>query len=124
MEEWRDIKGYEGIYQVSDMGRVRSLDRIVPREKGGAMKWKGRMLSLGLSKSSYYIVSLWKDGKGKSYNVHQLVMESFTSHVVNGWDLVIDHIDNDPTNNNLSNLQLITHGENVSKGWNKNKKIG
>jgi hypothetical protein len=111
MENWKDIKGYEGCYQVSDLGRVTSLDRIDCT--GG--KRNGRILKQNPDGKGYLMVSLYLNGKQKTRKVHQLVSESFLNHKPYGMKVVIDHIDNDKQNNNLTNLQLITNRENSSK---------
>ena len=72
-EIWKDIEGYEGLYQVSDLGRVRSLDR----EDAQGRRWKGRMLSSKLRKNGYREVILCRDGKRKYMLVHRLVAEAF-----------------------------------------------
>ena len=101
-EQWKDIKGYEGLYEISDLGRVRNA--------------KGLIRKTPLGKRGYYMPNLSKDNKLKNFKVHQLVAMGFLGHVPNGNSgLVVDHIDNNKLNNNLSNLQLITHRENTSK---------
>ena len=101
-ENWKDIKGYEGLYQVSDKGRV--------------MRLSSRRI-LKLIKKSYYSVNLCIHGVSRSYRIHQLVAIAFLGHVPTGSTkgLVVDHIDGDRYNNNLNNLQVITNRENSSK---------
>lgn len=114
MEEWRDIPGYEGMYQVSNNGRVKSL----PRERNNARaRWKSKekILKPGYGGFRYAIVALLKGKKQKTHKVHSLVAQAFLNHEPCGLKVVVDHIDNDPTNNNLENLQLITHRLNCSK---------
>ena len=103
-EIWKDIPGYNGMYQVSDLGRVKSF-------------WfnKIRILKAGKNKSGYYTVVLCKNKKQTSSDVHVLIAKSFLEHVPNGHEIVVDHIDNNKSNNKLSNLQLITHRLNTSK---------
>ena len=103
MEVWKSIKGYED-YQVSNYGNVKSL-------KYG----KEKILSKGLDSSGYLLVCLCKDGKVKTFTIHQLVAVAFLNHTPNGCKIIIDHIDNDKLNNNIINLQLITHRQNASK---------
>ena len=105
MEEWRDIKGYEGYYQVSNLGRVKSFYRNTETIKK-LSDWKGGL---------YLVVSLYKDKIHKTFNVHQLVAEAFLNHKPCRYKLVIDHIDNNPLNNNVENIQLITPRQNNSK---------
>lgn len=103
-EEWRDIPGYSGDYQVSNLGRVRSYKRLVPI-----------IMSTKTKEGFYEKVSLYKKGVLKVYLVHQLVAMAFLNHIPNGHTLVVDHIDNNMKNNNLYNLQVITVRENSSK---------
>jgi len=106
-EIWRDVKNFEGLYQVSNLGRVKSLVRYrVPRE---------RVLKGGLGKDGYLHVIFCKDKKQKSINIHKLVAIAFLDHEPCGHEIVVDHIDNDCTNNRLENLRLISQRENCSK---------
>lgn len=111
MEEiYKDIPNYEGLYQVSNLGNVRSLDRVNSRGRN----IKGLILSLKLRKG-YKATNLCYNAKLKTFNVHQLVAMAFLSHIPNGHKLVVDHIDNNPLNNRLDNLQIISNRENLSK---------
>jgi hypothetical protein len=111
MEEFRDVKGYEGFYQVSNYGRIKSLARVDSRGNNRAMKF----LSFSNDRNIYSSVSLSKNGKHKNYSIHVLVAIAFLNHKPCGHKIHVDHIDNDKSNNILSNLQLITHRKNVSK---------
>ena len=102
MEEFRNIKGYEGIYQVSNLGRVKSL-------KCG----KERILKAADNGHGYGIVTFLKDGERKMRTVHQLVAEYFLGHTPCGFKLVVNHIDFDKTNNKVSNLEIITNRQNT-----------
>jgi len=115
MEEFRDIPGYEGLYQVSNLGNVKSLARTIIRSNDKPQSFKERILKPGNIKN-YLMVVLHNAGKDKNYKVHQLVAMTFLNHIPNGHiGLVVDHIDNDSLNNNLENLQLINTRENNSK---------
>lgn len=100
MEVWKDIKDYNGLYQVSDLGNVKSL------------KWgKEKVLKPSID-TGYYRVILYKDRIRKTYLVHRLVYETFNGKT----DLFIDHvIEGNKFDNRLSNLQAITHRNNISK---------
>ena len=114
MENWKDIKGYEGYYQVSDLGRVKSLKRWIENKGNGGYFLESKLLKLGLSQG-YPCVSLSKDGFCKKIRVHQLVAIAFINHKPCGYKLVVDHIDNDKLNNKLENLQIVTSRVNTSK---------
>lgn len=105
-EIWKDIEGYEGKYQVSNFGRVRSLN----------YNQKGIVKELKLVKHSrgYRYVSLRKDGQTQHYFVHRLVYETFIGPIPDG--MVVNHIDEDKTNNRVDNLNLLSAKENTNWG--------
>ena len=106
-EIWKDIIGYEGVYQVSNLGKVKSLKRNGRNSD--------KILKQGLNSHRYLLTSLSKNGKSKTKMIHKLVAEAFLNHTSCGRKLVVDHIDNNKINNKLDNLQIITQRENVSK---------
>jgi hypothetical protein len=108
-EIWKDVPNYEGIYQVSSLGRVKSL--------GNDKSRKEKILKQGYGK--YYLVNLNKHKVSKTRTVHQLVCEAFLGHKPNGMKLVVDHINDDKLDNRLENLQIITQRENAYKTQNK-----
>ncbi len=114
MEIWKDIKGYEGLYEVSNLGRIKSLARIVTTVRG-SWTYKEKFLKPTVSGDGYAKVCLCKNGKAKTKKVHQLVAIAFLNHKPNGHKLVIDHVDNNPLNNELGNLQIISQRKNTSK---------
>lgn len=120
MEEiWKDISGYEGLYQISNLGRVKSLDRKVPHKRYSIQMRKGCILKFSCNHQGYYTVKLNSNNKSKSYRVNKLVYETFVGKVKNGY--VVDHIDNEQRqNNSLTNLQEITFRMNVSKDTKNN----
>lgn len=113
MENWKDIKGYEGLYQVSDCGRVKSLGR----KKGGGIS--DRYIG-NENKQGYVTVGLSKDGRVKNWQVHRLVYETFVGKIPNG--MVINHKDENPSNNRIGNLEVYTSKENANYG-NRNLKL-
>lgn len=96
MEKWINIKGYEGYYQVSDEGNVKRL-------AGSPKCKKDRLLTKSVSSNGYLFVTLTKNGKNKMYRIHRLVLENFNP-IDNMSELDVNHIDEDITNNKLSNL--------------------
>ena len=115
MEEYRDIKGYEGFYQVSNLGEVKSLARFTIQSNGVKYPIKEKTLKLGRG-SVYLTANLYKGGVSKTLSVHTLVAAAFLNHTPNRYEgLIVDHIDNDPLNNRVENLQLVTQRYNVSK---------
>lgn len=116
MEEiWKDIPNYEGYYQVSNLGNVKSLARIIMHRGKYPFISKQRLLKLTLLKHGYYSVNLTKNSIQTTYTIHGLVAMSFLGHKPNGMSIVIDHINNNKTDNRLCNLQLINQRDNCSK---------
>jgi hypothetical protein len=112
-EFWKDIPNYKGLYKVSNLGRVKSLERKIMRRNGRVQTVAEKILKN--KETKYLSVSLCKDNNVKTAHIHKLVAMAFLGHVPNGHKLVVDHIDNDRLNNNVDNLQLISHRENSSK---------
>lgn len=113
-EVWKDIQGYEGLYQVSNFGRVKSLGRYKksPLLKSGYFWASEKFLKLSKRVDGYLNVRLSKNGKCKNFKVHRLVAIAF---IPNSKNLPqIDHIDADKTNNNVNNLRWCTCKENIN----------
>ena len=110
MEEWKDIEGYEGLYQVSNEGRIRSLDRYVNNYWGTKQFVRGRIMISTPNKNGYLNVTLCKNGKPKRFYVHRLVAEAFIPNPDN--KPCIDHISTDVKDNRPANLKWCTHKEN------------
>lgn len=117
MEVWKEIKGYEGLYEVSNLGKIKSCEKIIYYLNSDKIRrlQKEKIMSYG-SGNGYYIVTLYNNGKLKKYYVHQLVAMSFLNHTPNKLELVVDHINNNRLDNNVNNLQVITHSNNIRKG--------
>ena len=114
MEIWKEVKGYED-YEVSNLGRVKSLARKIYRTNGTTQTYKERILNLCVNSCGYLTVNISNNLKKKNKKIHQLVAVAFLNHKPCGHKLVVDHIDNNPLNNKLGNLQIITTRENSSK---------
>lgn len=117
-EEWRDIVGYEGLYQISNMGRVKGLPRI-SHFGNRTKRIPTRILKPTISKRGYYVIGLSKDSKTKTYTIHRLLMKAFVPNPEN--KRAIDHIDTNKLNNSLSNLRWCTDKENSNNEITKEK---
>ena len=119
MEEiWKDIKGYEGLYQVSNLGRVKSLDKIIVTIDRKNRCQKGKILKLQISKYGYNVITLWNNNISKQFKVHRLVAIAFIPNPNNLPQ--INHIDEDKLNNKIDNLEWCTalennHHSNIAK---------
>jgi len=121
-EEWEDIKGYEGRYQVSNMGRVKSLERTVIDEAGRKRHLKERILKPKTERNGYLRVNLCNgSGKKKDFFIHRLVCEAFHKNPKN--KPCVNHIDENKTNNSVSNLEWCTIAENINYGT-RNARVG
>ena len=105
-EIWKDIEGYEGLYQVSNLGRVKSLN--YNRTK------KEKILKPRSNKDGYLRVVLYKEGKSKQYLVHRLVAQAFIPNPDNKPQ--VNHKDDNKTNNKVENLEWVTSKENANYG--------
>jgi len=111
MEVWKDVVGYEGIYEVSNLGNVRThIDKVTSNTRFKKRKWKQRILKDKNPNGRDTRVTLWKDGKPKDFLVHRLVAEAFLPKVEG--KTIINHIDGNPKNNNVDNLEWCDHYEN------------
>lgn len=114
-EIWKDILGYEGLYQVNECGNVKSLSRTITK---GNITYitKDKILKQSVDSVGYPYVNLSDYKKQKTFRVHQLVAVAFLNHIPDKHKgLVIDHIDENKLNNMATNLQLITNKKNTSK---------
>ena len=121
MEEiWKAIEGYEGLYEVSNLGRVRSLDHLVerphPRNPAYTFRYmaKGKIKNQRHHEAEYWLVDLYKDNVGETRTVHRLVADSFIPNPNNLPE--VNHIDENKENNCVDNLEWCTRLENVNHG--------
>jgi hypothetical protein len=111
MEEiWKDIQGYEGLYQVSNLGRVKSLPRRIVDRKNNRF-FKGRVLKSYLDKDGYPTTIMSNKNKKRVIHVHRLVAETFIPNPENKG--TVNHIDGNKQNNRVGNLEWCTQLENI-----------
>lgn len=116
-EEWRDINGYIGYYQISDKGRVKSVKRKIKRSNGRVYSVSERILKSATNKSGYPRVSLSKE-KSRTHRVHRLVAVAFLLSKENKFE--VNHINGAKHDNFLENLEWVTSSENMIHAY-KNK---
>ena len=109
-EIWKDVKGYEGYYQVSNLGNVRSLDRLVENGR----KYKGQTMQPTKRSDGRLQVSFRKNGKQKKIKVHRLVAQAFIENALNKPQ--VNHINEIITDNRVENLEWATCKENINHG--------
>ena len=114
-EIWKPIKDYEGLYEISNFGRVKSCAKEWVSGMGTIKRKDETILKQSFNDCGYLHISVCKDGKQKTLRIASLVWDNFGIGKRNGWKLQIDHIDADKTNNKITNLQLLTARNNVSK---------
>lgn len=120
MQIWKDIVGYEGIYRASNFGHIKALNyhrtgkEMVLKEYPIIHKCKNRLYK-------NHKICLTKKGKQKWFLVHRLVYQAFHGSIPNGYQ--IDHIDNNPQNNKLQNLQILTKSQNQKKRFIDNPSV-
>ena len=118
-EIWKPVVGYEGLYEISSYGNVRSLDRIVIKRNGVNHPVFGKMLSERIASTGYKMATIRDLNKQpKTYSVHRLVMEAFCGKRPVGKE--VNHIDGNRLNNRLDNLEYVTHTENMKHAFENN----
>lgn len=126
MEIWKDVVGYEGIYEVSNIGNVRTnKDKVTYSIRHGERHWNQRVLKQKTDKNGYKRVSLWTNKKNKDWLVHRLVAIAFINND-NNYPMV-NHMDAKPYNNHVENLEWCDSNHNVNhafdNGLMKSKKV-
>ena len=114
-EEWRPIEGYDGAYEVSNYGNIRSLDRYISGAFDSKRFIKGVEIKSCLTGNGYLGFNLVKDGKSKTSKVHRVVANAFIENEHNKPE--VNHKDGNKHNNNVSNLEWVTVGENQSHAY-------
>jgi hypothetical protein len=119
-EKWKDIKGYEGLYQISNLGRVKRLKRKFQTYNHLTKRYNTRIIDEKILKGTinkgYNRICLTKDGIEKNHFVHRLVIENFVREVKDNEN--IDHIDCNKLNNNINNLEIVLVQENNLRAFN------
>ncbi|HHP7503350.1 TPA: NUMOD4 domain-containing protein [Staphylococcus aureus] len=111
-EIWKDIKGYEGYYQISNKGRVKSLDRFVKNDGSNIVRFfKGKILKQTLNTYGYPRVSFSRNNINEKFLVHRLVVQAFLSDFNSA--LEVNHKDGVKTNNTIGNLEMVTTLDNI-----------
>ena len=105
-EIWKSIKGYEGLYEISNFGRVKSMPKL---------RMKKEKIMKPSNRGGYLRISLSKDGISKSFYIHRLVAESFIPNLDGKKE--VNHIDGNKKNNNASNLEWSTRSENMKHAF-------
>lgn len=105
----RDLEGYEGLYQISNLGNVKSLDRYIINKNGDKQYFPGKYLTQGIS-DNYLKVTLSKNNKQRTFRVHILVARAFIPNPENKPE--VNHIDGNKKNNKVNNLEWNTRSEN------------
>jgi hypothetical protein len=117
-ETFKDIKGYEGVYQISNFGRVKSLRREFVNSRGQHRILEESFLKESPHKGGYVKVGLTVDGKTKTFNVHRLVASAFCEKKIG--NVEVNHIDGNKKNNHYSNLEWVTRSENTKHAFDNN----
>jgi hypothetical protein len=117
MEIWKPVVGYEGLYEVSSLGRVKSLQKTIFREKHGNWVQPERILKNSSQQNGYVAITIYKNGKAKRINIHRLVCVSFVQNPNN--KPCVNHKNGVKSDNRLENLEWVTFSENTFHAFNK-----
>lgn len=112
---YKAIKGYEGIYEVNELGKVRSVDRTVEFKDGSTRKYKGKELKPSIDQGGYAFVILNKNGIAKTCKVHRLVAETLLPNTDNLPE--VHHLNHETTDNRVENLKWVSRVEQIDNHW-------
>ena len=118
MEKFKSIKGYEGLYQISNYGSVKSLPKLIKRNLGNNYISKEKIMTPQKSLKGYLSIQLSKNGLNKRFYIHRLVANAFIGEIEG---LTIDHFNNNKSDNKVSNLSIMTQNENYKKYIKENR---
>lgn len=122
VRQWKPIVGYEGIYEISDMGDVKRLAHITIDSLGRRIAHKDRIIRPRISRrTGYPTISLYKDGRAKSFTIHSLIAKAFIPNPLNL--PCVNHIDEDRSNSVLSNLEWCDYSYNNTYGKAREKRL-
>ena len=113
-EVWKDIKGYEGLYQISNLGRVKTLNRICKIHRKATREIKEIILTTKFLPKGYCFIALYKNNKETKFYIHRLVATAFIPNIDNKPQ--VNHKDGNKNNNVVSNLEWVTPSENLKIG--------
>lgn len=116
VEKFKPVKGYAGIYEISNMGRVKSLSRVIERNDGNTRVTEDRIILPFTTKAGYSQIVLCKDGVKKKHYIHRLVALAFIPNDNPIEKIVVNHKDENPINNNVGNLEWCTQRYNMRYG--------
>jgi hypothetical protein len=114
-EIWKDIPEYHGLYQVSDLGNIKSLDRIVIASSGVSRHYKSKKIKPYCNNNGYLQLALSKRNIITTKNIHKLVAIVFLNHIPCGFNKVVNHINHNKLDNRAVNLEVISHRKNTSQ---------
>lgn len=122
-EAWKDIPGWEGVYQASTKGAIRSLNRYVVTKGGKSWYIKGKVLKNRVASNGYSRIVLHTKIKKRETYVHQLIAETFLMRDYKSKKLTVNHINNVKTDNRISNLEVVTQSQNIIHSINKGNRV-